>query len=97
VPDVAAALFAPLAFHPNGSAMGRTGVVTVDPDITVAIPAVIAGNPDPALVDWSGHNFDGTWGRWPDPDHDLRVSDADREEEAAHCSEKLFLHLSFSF
>jgi hypothetical protein len=97
VPDVATTLFTPFAFDPNGSAMGWAGVVTVDPDVSVAIPAVVAGNPDKALVWRRRDDFDGSRRRWTNADDDLRVGNANRQEEAADCDEKLFLHLSFSF
>jgi hypothetical protein len=97
VPDVAAALFAPLAFNPYGSAMWGTGVVTMDPDIAVAVPAVKSRNPDPTLVWGGGHDFNGARRRWTNADDNLCVGSAYREEEAADCGEKLFLHRSFSF
>src|ERR1017187_5056830 len=97
VPDVAAALFTPLAFDPDASAMGWAGVVTVYPDIAVAIPAVVARNPDKARVGRRGDDFDGARRRWTNADDDLRVGSANRQEEAADCGEKLLLHLSFSY
>src|ERR1017187_8392050 len=97
VPDMAAAFLAPVAFNPDSSAMGWAGVVTVYPGIAVAIPAVVARNPDKALVWRRGDDFDGARRRWANADDDLRVGNANRQEEAADCDEKLFLHLSFSF
>src|ERR1019366_8930027 len=91
VPDVATALFAPVAFDPDGPAMGWAGIVTVCPYIAVAIPAVVARNPDIALVWRRGDDFDGARRGWANADDDLRVGNANRQEEAADCDEKLFL------
>jgi hypothetical protein len=97
VPDVAATLFTPLACDPDGPAMGWAGVVAVYPDIAVAVPAVVSGNPGVARVWRRGHDLDGTRRRWANANHDLRVGSANPQEKAADCSEKLFLHRSFSF
>jgi hypothetical protein len=94
VPDVAATLFTPIAFNPDGTAMGWAGVVAVYPDIAVAIPAMVSGNPDPALMRRCGGDFNGARRRWANADDDLRVRRANREEEAANCGEKLLLHES---
>src|ERR1017187_8629121 len=87
VPDVAAALFTPLAFNPDASAMGWAGVVTVYPDIAVAIPAVVARNPDKALVGRRGDDFYGARRGWANADDDLCVGGPDREEKRAGCGE----------
>jgi hypothetical protein len=97
VPDVAATLFAPVALNPDCAAVWRMAEGTVDPDIAVAVPAVVAGNPNPALVGWGRDDFDGARRRWANADDNLRVGSADREEEGTGCGEELFLHLSFSF
>jgi len=96
VPDVAATLFAPLTFDPDGAVMRRAAVGSVDPDVAVAIPAVIAGNPDVAFMRGDGYDLHGTWGRRANADDDLRVGGANGKEKAAGCNEKLFLHGSFS-
>jgi hypothetical protein len=66
VPDVTAALSAPLTLHPNRTGMWRTPVVAADPDVAVAVPAVVATDPDPIAV-LTGRNrndFDrARWGR----------------------------------
>jgi hypothetical protein len=97
VPDVAAAFFAPLTGDPYGSAMWRTAILAVDPDVGVAVPAVVAGDPDIAFVGWGGDDFDFVRRRWADADDDLGVcvSGADGEEESTGCGEKLFLHAVF--
>jgi len=93
VPDVAATLFTPFAFNPYGPTMGWAAVGAGDPDIAVAIPAVIAGDPDPVAVHGRrfGDDFDGTRRR-TDTDNDLRVGRADGEKEGAGCGEELLLH-----
>jgi len=94
VPDVATTFGAPLAFNPNGSAMGRTLVFSWNPDVAASVPAVVAGDPYIVAVNgWrSWDNFDGTRRRWADADHDLRVGRADGEKNCAGCGEELFLH-----
>jgi hypothetical protein len=72
VPDLAAALAAPVARDPDGSGMGRLGVTAADPDVAAAVPAVIAGNPDPAAMWGRGDNLYPTRRGRPDTNHDLR-------------------------
>jgi hypothetical protein len=92
VPDVAATLFAPVAFNPDGAPVWRTAVGAVDPDVGVPVPAVVAGDPDKALAG-GGHDLDGTRGRRTDADHYLRIGCSNREEEGTGGGKKLFLHL----
>jgi hypothetical protein len=76
VPDVAAAFFAPLAFNPHGSVMGWVGVVAVNPNVAVTVPAMISGDPDPALV-WRGwDDFDGAWWGRANPHDNLSIRSA---------------------
>jgi hypothetical protein len=77
---MATTFFAPLALDPYSSMMRRPGVMTVDPDVAVSIPAVVARDPHPTLMSWSGNDFDWAWRRWTDADDDLRIGNADREE-----------------
>jgi len=94
VPYVAAAFFTPIAGDPNGPAMRWTSVASGDPDVAVAIPAMVAGNPDPVHMRGrrGGNDFDGMRRRWADADNDLRVGRADAEKNCAGCGEDLFLH-----
>ena len=60
MPDVAAALGTPLARDPDGAAMRRTAVGAGDPDVGVAVPAVVAGYPDPVAVNGWGRGATST-------------------------------------
>jgi hypothetical protein len=64
VPDVATALFAPLAGNPDGSGVRGMGVVTGDPNVAVAVPAVEASDPDPITMGWRGRGNDLNGTRW---------------------------------
>jgi hypothetical protein len=88
MPDVAAALLAPLAGHPDGSGMRRTAVGSVYPDVAVTIPAVISGHPDITGMRRRGNDFDRTRRRRADTDYDLGVGGADREKSCVCCKEK---------
>jgi hypothetical protein len=93
---MAAAFLTPLAFNPDRAVVWRTPIGSVDPDIFVAIPAVVSGNPHIALV-WRGWcYFHWSRGRRADTYDDLSVGGANRKEEGADCGEKLLLHRSFS-
>jgi hypothetical protein len=75
VPDVTAALAAPLTLHPNRATTRGTLVVAADPDVTMTVPAVIAADPDPIAV-LVGHNrddFDRTRWRRSDADNNLCI------------------------
>ena len=92
VPDVSTALSTPFPWIPNGTRMRRTAVVAVNPDVTVAVPAVKAGNPHVARAA-SRNNLYGTRRRRADANDDLRVSGADRQKECRSCEKKLVLDL----
>jgi hypothetical protein len=93
MPDVAAALFAPLTGDPNGSAMRRTAIDSRNPDIAVAVPAVVAGNPDVTFVWRSGNDLNRARWRWADTDDDLRVSCANREKESRYSDKEIALYV----
>jgi len=88
MPDVATALLAPVALDPDGTGMRWTAVGAVNPDVGVAIPAVIAGNPDIAGTRGWDH-LDRTWRRGTDADDNLRFGGADREEERGYSDEEI--------
>jgi hypothetical protein len=62
--------------------MGWALVGTGDPDVSVAVPAVVAGNPDiVAVYGWRlGDNFDGARRRRTDADNELCVGRADGDK-----------------
>src|ERR1700731_661845 len=75
VPDVPAALLAPLSRHPDGTGMRRPDVVAGNPDVMVAVPAIEASDPDPIEVSrWSRGHHHNRGRRWrPDPNDNLRL------------------------
>jgi hypothetical protein len=57
--------------------MRRTTISAMDPDIAMAVPAVIARHPDITWA-WSGYDFNRTRRRRTNADNDLRIGSADR-------------------
>jgi hypothetical protein len=96
-PDVAFAVVVPVAVDPVGVGVGWFHVGSGNPNIPVTVPAVVAGVPGPVwvLVRWGRNVLDGT-GRWADPDDDLGLCNACREEECAGDSGEDFLHRAVS-
>jgi hypothetical protein len=72
-PDVATATVIPVAFDPVSMWVGGLLIASGDPDVTLAIPAVIAVMPGPITVlGWGwGNDFDGARWRRADADDDL--------------------------
>jgi hypothetical protein len=89
MPDLAAALVTPLAWDPDGSGPGRFGVVALNPDVATAVPAVIAGFPNPIAMGagWSGNDLDGTRRGRSDTDHNLGIGDARSQDDGSGDSE----------
>ena len=96
-PDVAFAVMVPMPVHPMSMGMGWFDVGSGDPDVGVAVPAVIAGVPGPigVLMGWGRNVLDRT-GRWADPDDDLGSCNACRKEEGAGGNREDFLHRAVS-
>jgi hypothetical protein len=63
---MATTLFAPVARDPDGAGMWRAAIGAMNPDVAVAIPAVIAGHPDPAGMRCGRNNLYGPGWRWAD-------------------------------
>jgi hypothetical protein len=93
VPDLAAALGAPLARDPDGSGMGWFSVASADPDIAMAIPAVIAGNPYPATMWGRRNNLHWTRRGRPDTNHDLCMGGARSQDDGGDGCEKTSLQI----
>jgi hypothetical protein len=77
-PDIAATSMIPVTLDPAGVGVGGLGIVSRNPDVAVAVPAVIAVMPGPAWVlAWHGWNdFNGArWG-WSDANNDLGLCNA---------------------
>jgi hypothetical protein len=77
-PDVAAASVGPVAADPDGVGVWRFHIVSGNPDVAVAVPAVVAVVPGPAgvLVWWWRDYLNRVrWGR-ADSDDDLGLCDA---------------------
>jgi hypothetical protein len=83
-PDVAAAVVVPVSGDPTGVVVGWFDVGSGDPDVAVAVPAVIAFVPGPfkVLVGWGWHNLMGAF-RWTDANYNLGLCDACSKESRA--------------
>jgi len=92
-PNVFAVAMVPVAFDPASVWMWRRNVLAGDPNVGVAVPAMIAGVPGPVavLVRRRWNHFVRTRRR-ANGDVNLSCCDASGEEERARCSEKLLLH-----
>jgi hypothetical protein len=93
VPDLAAAFGAPLARDPDGSGTGRFGVAAADPDVAMAVPAVIAGNPYPATMWGRRNNLHRARRGRPDTNHDLCLGGARSQDDGGCCGEKTSLQV----
>jgi hypothetical protein len=83
-PDPATVMVGPVTFIPSGVRMGWFYVGSGNPDVAVAVPAVVASVPGPfTMLGWRRRNdFMGTL-RWTDADNDLGLGDACSEKKAA--------------
>jgi hypothetical protein len=83
-PDVASAVVVPVSGDPVGVGVGWFDVVSGDPDIPVAVPAMIAVVPGPVgvLVGRGRHFLMGPF-RWTDANYDLGLCDACKKESGA--------------
>ena len=77
-PNIATVALVPVTGDPVGVGVGWFGVVSVDPDVVVAVPAVIAVVPGPTrvLVWWGGNDFNGARRRRSDANNDLSLCNA---------------------
>jgi hypothetical protein len=74
-PDVTTVAMGPVAFDPARMRTWRFSVVSGDPDVTLTVPAVVAGMPGPTrMFVWRSRNhFYRAW-RWgADTDDDLGI------------------------
>jgi hypothetical protein len=98
-PDVFAVAMIPVAVNPTGVRVRRFNVRARNPDIVVALVAVIAGVPSPIAVlgRRRRNDFVGTR-RGANRDVYLAksVRGTDGEQECAGCGEKMLLHRAFS-
>jgi hypothetical protein len=85
VPDIAATLSTPFTGYPDGTGVRGTHVAAADPDIAMAVPAVIAADPDViAMRAWRYRNdFDGARWRRSDADDDLCIRGTRREKDSS--------------
>jgi hypothetical protein len=83
-PDVAVAVVVPVAVYPASVGVGWLNVGSGDPDVTIAIPPVIAGVPGivGVLVGRGRDALNGARG-WTDTDYDLALCDTCGEKECA--------------
>ena len=88
VPDVAAALFAPVAGNPDCSRMRRPAIGAGNPDVGMPIPTVVTLNPDITGMRSSGYNLNRARRRRADADDDLSVGSADRKKESGYGDEE---------
>jgi len=98
-PHIPAAATVPVALNPAGVGVWRFGEVAWNPDVTGAVPAVIAGLPNPAGVRRNGDNLNRPRWRGPNPYNNLCAGRGGRQGDAEGCNQErlLDLHGSFSF
>jgi hypothetical protein len=96
-PDVAATPVIPVAVDPARVGVGWFNVVSGNPDISIAVPAVVACVPCPVgvLMWWWRYDFVRSFGG-TDTDNDLSLSHACGEQEGAGNCREEFLHLAIS-
>ena len=85
-----AALF-PAMGNPDGAGMRWTRPTAMNPDVAVAVPAVITVDPYPSLVRWTVMMLNDGW-RWCNADDDLRHRNRRRETQSEQPCQKSFLH-----
>jgi hypothetical protein len=82
-PDVAVVVMVPVTFDPAGVRMRRLLVYAWNPDVSVAVPAVVACVPGPIGVLVRGRrNYLVDWRWWTDAYHDLGVRYTCGEEDS---------------
>jgi hypothetical protein len=79
-PDIASAAVVPVAFYPVGVGVGGRHVAAGDPDIGVAVPAVVAGVPGPIAVLGRRCGDDFHRARWGRADADDNLSAGGRSK-----------------
>jgi hypothetical protein len=92
-PDVAVAVVVPVAVDPAGVGVRRFYVGSGNPDVAIAIPAVVAGVPGPiwVLMGWGRDVFNGA-GRGTDTNYDLTLHNTCGEKECAGDRGEYFFH-----
>ena len=93
--DPAVAAMLPAMRHPDRAAMRGANPVAVNPDVTMAIPAVIAVDPDPTLMRWMVVDFDDRLGGSHAND-DLRKSSGRHETDSKQQRQCSFFHRDFA-
>jgi hypothetical protein len=83
-PDVAFTVVVPVAIDPVSMGVRWFDVGSGNPDVAIAVPAMIATVPRPVgmLVGWRGDDFVRALG-WTDADDYLGLGDACSEKESA--------------
>jgi hypothetical protein len=97
-PDITATPMVPMTVNPAGVGVGWFHIGSRDPDVAIAVPAVITCVPCPVgVLMWRGRNDFMRSRRGADTDYDLGVGNACREkkEGAGNCREE-FLHRAIS-
>ena len=79
--DIAVAVVVPAMRNPVGAWMRRPRPAPVNPDVAVAIPAVIAVNPDPTVMRWMVVDLDDGL-RGSHANDDLRHNGSRNETES---------------
>jgi hypothetical protein len=96
-PDVAVATAVPVALDPTSVGVGWFHVVSGNPDIAVAIPAMVAIVPCPfgMLVGWRRNVLNwALW--WTDADDDLGLCNTSGEKKCTSENGEEFFHRAIS-
>jgi hypothetical protein len=96
-PDITTTPMVPMTVDPVGVGVGWFDIGSRNPDVTIAVPAVITCVPCPVgVLMWRGrHDFMRSL-RGADTDYDLGLGNACREKQGAGNCREEFLHRAIS-
>ncbi len=96
--DITTVAVSPVPGNPDRVGAGWRNILTGNPDIVCAVPAMVSGVPCPVAVlrRWGRDPLNGTrWG-WPDTDDDLCARRTCAQQQGACGNQELFLHSAIS-
>lgn len=95
-PDPSTLARHPAPGYPNRVRARRSRPIARSPDVTTAIPSIVAGDPNPTGVQGRSRMLDHNRGWRSDTNHDLwacRIRRADGEADSAECNKNALFHL----